>query len=224
MAQSGTYGDHITFQTASNLYNIEVEIAYSLGHHARTMIQLQEYESITIFCLGDFAEGNGEKYVALDRYCVASSVSECDGGKKTKNPFNNDDIDNMLDNDDAVDADDPLSYNDAIEAGYLFNNDDTVNNDDAVDGSDMFSNDDAISLTVEVDEQPGELPHEIWEQILSHVIFQSDCLWPNHKRKLFCRIRSVNPQFYKIMESLKLTLSHVFLMNECSIKNPPREL
>ena len=144
--------------------------------------------------------------------------------KKTKNPFNNDDIDNMLDNDDAVDADDPLSYNDAIEAGYLFNNDDTVNNDDAVDGSDMFSNDDAISLTVEVDEQPGELPHEIWEQILSHVIFQSDCLWPNHKRKLFCRIRSVNPQFYKIMESLKLTLSHVFLMNECSIKNPAREL
>ena len=39
MAQSGTYCDHITLQAASNLYNIEIEIASSLGHHARTMIQ-----------------------------------------------------------------------------------------------------------------------------------------------------------------------------------------
>ena len=38
-AQSGTYGDHITLQAASNLYNIEIEIASSLGHHARAMIQ-----------------------------------------------------------------------------------------------------------------------------------------------------------------------------------------
>ena len=84
MAQSGTYGDHITLQTASNLYNTETEIASSLGHHVCTMIQPQEYEPISRFCMGHFAEGDGEHYAALDWYFVVSSVSECDDGKKQK--------------------------------------------------------------------------------------------------------------------------------------------
>ena len=75
MAQSGTYGDHITLQAASNLYNIEIEIASSLGYYARTMIQPQEYEPITRFCLGHFTESDGEHYVAWDWYFVALSVS-----------------------------------------------------------------------------------------------------------------------------------------------------
>ena len=144
MAQSGKYGDHITLQAASNLYNIEIEIASSLGHNARTMIQPQEYEPITRFCLGHFTEGDGEHYVALDRYFVALSVSECDRGKETKSSFINDDTDDVLNDDDAVNADDPFSYNDAIDAGSLFSNDDTVNNDEVVDGSDMFNNNDAV--------------------------------------------------------------------------------
>ena len=250
MAQSGTYGDHITLQAASNLYNIKIEIASSLGHHIHTVIQPQEYEPITRFCLGHFAEGDGHHYVALGRYFVASSVSECDGGKETKSHFNNDDTDDMLNDDDAVDVDDQFSYDDAIYAGSLFNNNDTVNNnntvygsdmlnnddtvdgcdmfnnDDGIDGSDMFnnddavgtsdlfSNDDAVDLSVEVDEQPRELPYEIWEQILSHVISQSDFLWPDHKCRLSCKIRSVNRQFYQIMESIKLTLPHVYISDE----------
>ena len=62
MAQSGTYGDHITLQTASNLNNIKIEIASSLGHHTLTVIQPQEYEPITRFCFGHFAEGDGEHF------------------------------------------------------------------------------------------------------------------------------------------------------------------
>ena len=133
----------------------------------------------------------------------------------------------MLNDDDAVDANDPFSYDDAIDAGSLFNNDDTVNNDDAVDGIDMFNNDDAVDgsanlfskddavdLSVEVDEQHRELPNKIWEQILSHTISQSDFLWPDHKCRLFCRIRSVTRQFYQIMESLKLTLPGVYISDE----------
>ena len=58
----------------------------------------------------------------------------------------------------------------AVDGSHMFNN------DDAVDGSDMFNNDDAVDLSVEVDEQPRELPYEIREQILSHVISQSDFL------------------------------------------------
>ena len=98
MAQSGTYGDHITLQAASNLYNVEIKIASSLRHHARTIIQPQEYEPIARFCLGHFAEADGEHYVALDRYLrwIATSVSECDGGKETKILFSNDDTDDML--------------------------------------------------------------------------------------------------------------------------------
>ena len=126
------------------MYNIEIEIVSSLGHHAGTMIQPQEYERITRFCLGHFAEGDGEHCVALNRYFVASSLSECDGGKETKSPFNNDETNDMLNDDDAADADDPFSYDDAIDAGSLFNNDDTVSNDDEVDGSDMFNDDDAV--------------------------------------------------------------------------------
>ena len=62
--------------------------------------------------MGHFAEGDGEHYVALYRYFVALSVSNCDGGKETKSPFSNDDTDDMLNDDDAVDADDPFSYDD----------------------------------------------------------------------------------------------------------------
>ena len=58
----------------------------------------------------------------------------------------------------------------AVDGSHMFNN------DDAVDGSDMFNNDDAVDLSVEVDEQPRELPYEIREQILSHVISRSDFL------------------------------------------------
>ena len=120
MVQSGMYGDHITLQAASNLYNIEIEIASSMRHHALTMIQPQEYEPITRFCLGHFAEGDCEHYIKLDRCFVASSVSECDGGRETKSPFNNDGT-NMLNDDDSVDADATFSYDDATDAGFLFN-------------------------------------------------------------------------------------------------------
>ena len=84
----------------------------------------------------------------------------------------------------------------------MFNNDDAVggsdmfNNDDTVGTNDLISNNDAVDLSAEVDEQPTELPYEIWEQILLHVISQSDFLRPDHKCRLFCRIRSVNRQFY----------------------------
>ena len=167
------------------MYNIEIQIASSPGHHVRTMIQPQECEPITRLCLCHFAEGNSEHYVALNRYFVASSLSECDGGKETKSLFNNDDTYDILNDDDKVDSNDPFSYDDANDASSLFNNDGTVNNDDAIDGSDMFNNDDtvdgsdmfnnidavgtgdlfssdnAVDHSVEVDEQPRELPCEI---------------------------------------------------------------
>ena len=92
----------------------------------------------------------------------------------------------MSNDDGAIDADDPFSYDDPIDAGSLFNSDVTVNDDGAVDVSYMFNNDNAVGtgdlfskngrvdLSVEVDEQPRDLPYEILEQILSHVISQSD--------------------------------------------------
>lgn len=57
MAKTGTYGDHITLQTASNLCNIELQIVSSLENDARTLNQPQECKPITAFFLGHFAEG-----------------------------------------------------------------------------------------------------------------------------------------------------------------------
>ena len=65
-----------------------------------------------------------------------------------------------------------------------------------------------------MDEEPREHPYEKLEQILSHVISRSDVSWPDHKCRLFCRIRSVNRQIYQIMESLKLTLPCAYISDE----------
>ena len=46
MTQTGTYGDHITLQAASNLYNIWFQIVFSFGNNAQTLIQLQEFEPL----------------------------------------------------------------------------------------------------------------------------------------------------------------------------------
>ena len=66
MAQSGTYGDHITINAASNLYNIELEIISSLGPAARTRIQ-PEFEPTARFSTGHIAEGQGEHFLVLRR-------------------------------------------------------------------------------------------------------------------------------------------------------------
>ena len=76
MTQTGTYGDRITVQAVSNLYNIEHQIVSSLGNDTHTLIQPQQFEPIATFYLGHFAEVGGEHYITLDQ--ISSNVIKFD--------------------------------------------------------------------------------------------------------------------------------------------------
>ena len=88
----------------------------------------------------------------------------------------------MFNNDNAVDGSDMFNNDDAVDGSDMFNN------DDALDGSDLFSDDDAVDLSVEVDERPRELNMKYRTNTFP-CNFSSDFLWPDHKRRLFCRIK-----------------------------------
>ena len=59
--------------------------------------------------------------------------------------------------------------------------------------------------------QPQHILYEIWDKILCYEISQSGCSWPNHKYRVFTRIRSVSSQFYQLMETLKMILPTIYI-------------
>lgn len=65
MNQGGTYGDHITLQAASNLFNVQIILHSSLGEEATVNVSPVTGAAVATFHLGHFAEGNGEHYVCL---------------------------------------------------------------------------------------------------------------------------------------------------------------
>ena len=66
MIEEGTYGDQITLQAASNLFNVQLTIHSSLGLEGNTIISLFTGVPVANFHLGHFAEGEGEHYVCLE--------------------------------------------------------------------------------------------------------------------------------------------------------------
>ena len=66
MSQNGTYGDHLTLQAASDLYNVEFVVISSLGPGATTTISPMNSNPLCTFALGHFAENAGEHYVCLE--------------------------------------------------------------------------------------------------------------------------------------------------------------
>ena len=66
MNKDGTYGDHITLQAASNIFNAQITVHSSLRVEATTMISPFTEVGVTNFNLGHFAEGQGEHYVCLE--------------------------------------------------------------------------------------------------------------------------------------------------------------
>ena len=65
MARNGTYGDHITLQAITNLFNVQLVIYSTLGTLATQTITPVNGCPIATFYLGHFAEGAGEHYVCL---------------------------------------------------------------------------------------------------------------------------------------------------------------
>ena len=65
MSQNGTFGDHITLQAASDLYNVEFQVLSSNGTGYTTTISPIVANPLCTFTLGHFAENDGEHYVCL---------------------------------------------------------------------------------------------------------------------------------------------------------------
>ena len=63
MAQHSTYGDHLTLQRASQMFNVQFLIVSTLGLDATSVISPSDYycEGLSLLVLGHFAEGQGEQ-------------------------------------------------------------------------------------------------------------------------------------------------------------------
>lgn len=66
MSQNGTFGDHITLQAASNLFNIAFVVISSLGAGATATLSPMDSNPLCTFMLGHYAENAGEHYVCLE--------------------------------------------------------------------------------------------------------------------------------------------------------------
>ena len=66
MSQNGTFGDHISHQAASDLYNVEFQVLSSNGPGRETTISLTATTPLCTLILGHFAENHGEHYVCLE--------------------------------------------------------------------------------------------------------------------------------------------------------------
>ncbi len=76
MIKEGTYGDHLTLQAASNIFNVQITVHSSLGVEANTMISPFTGAGVANFNLGHFAEGQGEHYVCLEVEESATEIQE----------------------------------------------------------------------------------------------------------------------------------------------------
>ena len=65
MSRNGTFGDHITLQATSNLYNVAFQVLSSNGPGYETTVSPVAATPICTFILGHFAEDDGEHYVCL---------------------------------------------------------------------------------------------------------------------------------------------------------------
>ena len=62
MQNSGTYGDHLTLQRTSTIFNVQLMIVSTLGVDATAILSPHGHydESLPLLILGHFAEGCGD--------------------------------------------------------------------------------------------------------------------------------------------------------------------
>ena len=65
MSRKDTFGDHLTLQAASNLYQVQFTVVSSLGHDGEVIVTPQFSSPVAHFTLGHFAETEGIHYVWL---------------------------------------------------------------------------------------------------------------------------------------------------------------
>lgn len=65
LARNGTYGDQITLQAISDIFNLKLIIVSTLGPEATVVISSQHSLPTATFTLGHFSENEGTHYVCL---------------------------------------------------------------------------------------------------------------------------------------------------------------
>lgn len=68
MSQTGTYGDHITLQRASEIFQVQFLVISSLGINASTIVSESNIycHNNPVLVLGHVAEGHGDHYLSLE--------------------------------------------------------------------------------------------------------------------------------------------------------------
>ncbi|XP_071083861.1 uncharacterized protein [Haliotis cracherodii] len=79
MLEEGTYGDHITLQAVSDMFNVDIIVHSSLGGDATVNIVPAYSVATQTISLGHFAEEEGEHYVALQLHETQSEDQPRDG-------------------------------------------------------------------------------------------------------------------------------------------------
>ena len=78
MQLDGSYGNEITLRAISNIFNVEIINASTLGQGGRVEIVPENTNPFARIILGHFAEGHGEHYVTLEDLNEVSLESEVD--------------------------------------------------------------------------------------------------------------------------------------------------
>ena len=75
IAQNGTYGDKITLQAVSNLFNVEIVIISTLGQNAKTVISPQFCIPFASLTLDNFLEAAHSKCPCLPQNLQVASLA-----------------------------------------------------------------------------------------------------------------------------------------------------
>ena len=104
MARKNTFGDQLTLFAAANLYNIDLQIASTLGAGAQHVFHPSSSIPLATVYLSHFAENHGEHYVSLIReFNSDTSTSDDHTGPSDVDAGGvNDDVGNV--NNDASDV------------------------------------------------------------------------------------------------------------------------
>jgi len=104
MARKNTFGDQLTLFAAANLYNIDLQIASTLGAGAQHVFHPSSSIPLATVYLSHFAENHGERYVSLIReFNSDTSTSDDHTGPSDVDAGGvNDDVGNV--NNDASDV------------------------------------------------------------------------------------------------------------------------
>ncbi|XP_060607604.1 glycosyltransferase-like protein gnt13 [Ruditapes philippinarum] len=190
IGQNAEYGDHITLQAITNIYNAQILVVSTLNSRTTLIIPNglpdgEVNENLPMIVLGHYPEGEGEHYVALsyDKKIVRNIIYESEQiyfvETNSDHDSNNDtdnlpsDIDTANDNLDINDTENLPSDIDTAN-GNLDNNDTENLSIDIDTANDNLDNNDTENLPSDIDTANGNLDNNDMENLSSDIDTSND--------------------------------------------------